>query len=73
MGNPQITMGYANDIYASKNVNMWGKYDTVSKKWLAEPVAYSQAKGIWTHVSYVPDKSDCQPQPELVNLLKTLK
>jgi len=28
--------------------------------------------GIYSHVSFRPDKSDCHPQPELVNLLKTL-
>lgn len=29
--------------------------------------------GIWAHVSYRIDKSDCHPQPELVELLKSLK
>lgn len=28
--------------------------------------------GIWTHVSYRPDKSDCFPQTELINALQTL-
>lgn len=28
--------------------------------------------GIWTHTSYRPDKSDCHPQPELINMLKNL-
>lgn len=28
--------------------------------------------GIWTHTSYRPDKSDCHPQPELIQMLKTL-
>ena len=29
--------------------------------------------GIWTHVSFRTNKSDCHPQPELINMLKTLK
>ena len=28
--------------------------------------------GIWTHVSYRTDKSDCHPQPELVEMLRNL-
>lgn len=27
--------------------------------------------GVWTHVSYRSDKSDCHPQPELIQMLKT--
>jgi hypothetical protein len=29
--------------------------------------------GIWTHTSFRSDKSDCHPQPELIEMLKTLK
>jgi len=29
--------------------------------------------GIWTHVSYRLDKSDCHPQPELIQMLQSLK
>ena len=29
--------------------------------------------GIWTHVSFRSDKSDCHPQPELIQMLKSLK
>lgn len=29
--------------------------------------------GIWTHTSFRPDKNDCHPQPELINMLKSLK
>jgi len=29
--------------------------------------------GIWAHVSYRKDKSDCHPQPELIQMLKSLK
>lgn len=28
--------------------------------------------GIWSHTSYRPDKSDCHPQPELIEMLKSL-
>ena len=28
--------------------------------------------GIWSHTSYRPDKSDCHPQPELIQMLKSL-
>jgi N-acetyl-anhydromuramyl-L-alanine amidase AmpD len=52
--------------------DMWGTYDNGTGKWLANRRAFAETPGIWTHVSYRPDKSDCQPQPSLVNLLKTL-
>jgi len=29
--------------------------------------------GIWTHTSFRADKNDCHPQPELIEMLKTLK
>lgn len=29
--------------------------------------------GVWSHVSYRPDKSDCHPQTELISMLKGLK
>ena len=29
--------------------------------------------GVWTHVSFRTDKSDCHPQPELIKMLKSLK
>ena len=45
------------------NEDMWG----ISNKALGgEP-------GVWAHVSYRKDKSDCHPQPELVEMLKSLK
>jgi hypothetical protein len=69
LGNPDIKLGYVNDIYSG--VDMWGK-DAVPGVWTAEKAAYAEKPGIWTHVSYVPDKSDCQPQPELISLLKSL-
>lgn len=45
------------------NEDMWG----VSKK------ALGGQTGVWTHVSFRKDKSDCHPQPELIEMLKSLK
>jgi N-acetyl-anhydromuramyl-L-alanine amidase AmpD len=48
------------------------------------PISYNQSmwelnekalkgyEGVWTHVSFRPDKSDCHPQKELIEMLKTL-
>lgn len=35
--------------------------------------AMSGEAGVWTHVSFRKDKSDCHPQPELIQMLKSLK
>lgn len=70
VGFPKIQLKYENDLLPG--VNMWGTYDNGSGKWLAEKAAYAENKGVWTHVSYNPEKSDCQPQPELVDMLRTL-
>jgi N-acetyl-anhydromuramyl-L-alanine amidase AmpD len=35
--------------------------------------ALSGRKGVFTHNSYRSDKSDCHPQPELIEMLKSLK
>ena len=66
-GNSEIELEYRGD-------KMWGTFDTTTNKWLAEKQAYSAMNnGVWTHVSFRPDKSDCHPQTELKNLLKTLE
>lgn len=44
------------------NEDMWD----VSKR------ALSGEAGIWSHTSYRPDKSDCHPQPTLIEMLKGL-
>jgi hypothetical protein len=43
--------------------------------WDVSPKALGGTPGIWTHCSYRPasDKTDCHKQPELVELLKSLK
>ena len=50
------------NIPLAYNNDMWD----ISKK------ALSGAAGIFTHVSVRKDKSDCHPQPELIQLLKSL-
>lgn len=45
------------------NEDMWD----VSKK------ALSGESGVWSHVSYRNDKSDCHPQNELIEMLKSLE
>ncbi len=40
--------------------------------WDLSPEALGgKGKGIWTHVSFRPDKSDCHPMPELIQMLKS--
>lgn len=34
--------------------------------------ALKNKPGVWTHVSFRPDKSDCHPQPEMIAMLKSL-
>lgn len=50
------------DIPLTYNENMW--------KLSLE--ALRGKSGVWTHVSYREDKSDCHPQPELITMLKSL-
>lgn len=40
--------------------------------WDVNNEALNGKSGVWTHVSYRPDKSDCHPQPELIEMLKSL-
>lgn len=40
--------------------------------WDVSQKALSGQNGIWTHVSYRKDKTDCHPQPELIQMLKSL-
>jgi len=41
--------------------------------WDVNERALKGESGIWTHVSYRDDKSDCFPQTELISMLKSLK
>ncbi|MFA6925070.1 MAG: peptidoglycan recognition family protein [Bacteroidales bacterium] len=47
--------------------------DYNSDMWAISKKALSGKSGIFTHVSVRKDKSDCHPQIELIELLKTLK
>lgn len=40
--------------------------------WDVSKDALAGKPGIWTHVSYRPDKSDCFPQTELINMLQNI-
>jgi len=40
--------------------------------WALSSKALSGQAGVWTHVSFRADKSDCHPQPELTQMLKSL-
>ena len=56
----------------------WGERYKIPLDYHADMWDYSQnamagKDGIWTHVSYRKDKSDCHPQPELVEMLESLK
>jgi len=50
------------------NINL--KYNDTM--WDVSKDALSGVNGVWTHVSYRSDKSDCFPQPELIEMLKSL-
>jgi len=55
--------GEAHDIPLHYNEDMWD----ISVN------ALNGSHGIYTHVSYRTDKSDCHPQPELIEILKSLE
>jgi len=50
------------DIPLTYNEDMWDLSQN----------ALNGTPGVWTHVSYRDDKSDCHPQPELIKMLKSL-
>lgn len=55
----------------------WGPYygiplDYNSDMWALNPRALAGDPGVWTHVSYLVEKADCHPQPELITMLKSL-
>ena len=41
--------------------------------WDVSSKALAGQSGVWTHNSYRKDKNDCHPQPELIEMLKSLK
>jgi len=57
-----IYWGERHNIDLSYNEDMWD----------VSPRALAGENGIWSHSSYRKDKSDCHPQPELIEMLKGL-
>lgn len=56
----------------------WNKYWGIPLKydpgmWQLNRDALTGTPGVYTHASYREDKSDCHPQPELIEMLKSLK
>ena len=66
---PDIELRYVNDVYGG---NMWGTFNTTTNSWEVDTNAMAGKTGIWTHTSFRTDKSDCHPQPELIQMLKSL-
>lgn len=56
--------------YVSEVFEIPTKYN--ADMWDVSLNALSGKPGIWSHTSYRPDKSDCHPQPELIQVLKAL-
>lgn len=46
--------------------------DYKTNMWNLNTDALEGVPGVWTHVSYRPDKSDCHPDPSLIKMLKSL-
>ena len=57
-------------IYWKKKYNIPLKYN--EKMWDVSRDALSGISGVWSHTSYRHDKSDVSPQPELIEMLKSL-
>lgn len=58
-------------IYLNKTYGISLRYH--EDMWDVSKAAMSGENGIWTHTSYRSDKSDCHPQPELIEALKSLE
>ena len=63
LGKLILLMNKTHGIPLDYNADMWD----ISEK------ALKITPGIWTHVSYRLDKSDCHPFPPLIEMLKSLK
>lgn len=57
-------------IYWNEYYNIPLKYN--ENMWDYSIDAMNGKSGVWTHVSFRKDKSDCHPQPELIKMLKSL-
>lgn len=58
-------------VYWNETYNIPLNYN--EDMWDISDKAMGGKEGIWTHVSFRKDKSDCHPQPELIEMLKSLK
>lgn len=75
---------YAFEKYTDEQINtikelliFWNNRYGISLKynenmWDVNKDALSGKGGVWSHTSYRPDKSDCHPQQELIDMLKSL-
>jgi len=57
-------------VFWNERYNIPLDYD--ERIWNLNSAALSGKPGVYTHVSYRSDKSDCHPQPELIEMLKNL-
>jgi N-acetyl-anhydromuramyl-L-alanine amidase AmpD len=57
-------------LYLNKKYEIPLKYNP--EMWEVSRKALVGTHGVFSHVSYRPDKSDCHPQPELIEMLKSL-
>lgn len=60
-------------IDLSYNEDVWDLQNKATGCWGVSKNALNGKRGVWTHVSYRDDKSDCHPQPELIEMLKNLE
>ena len=56
----------------------WNKFYNIplgynENMWEVNNDALGGKRGVWSHTSYRTDKSDCHPQPELIEMLRTLR
>lgn len=80
VGNPAMAYHRYTDkqIYATAQLlQVWCEHYKIPKAynesmWDVSHDALSGVPGIWTHVSYRADKNDCHPQPELIDMLKSI-
>lgn len=70
---PDIDLTYQPSIW---DINYNNAGESIGSANGAKGISYNALagdSGIWTHVSYRADKSDCHPQPELIKMLRNLE
>ena len=58
-------------VFLCNKYNISKKYN--EDMWNISTKALDGENGIWTHISYRTDKTDCPPQPKLIKILKELQ